>query len=218
MDYELSWGLQKERVTNILFSNEDRHEGGGQDPIVPLSRANLLLLLEHPPVYTVGRSGRQQDILRQTSSKEIPVIQTDRGGKVTYHGPGQLVAYVVCDLRPHALLAVRNHVTQLEETVLRTLVSLGVVAHTEPKNPGVWVGNAKIAALGVKIHRGVAYHGVAINRDPDLDCFGDIIPCGLTDRPVTSLANLGLNIDRISLEACFISAFCDVFDTHWEPS
>lgn len=210
--------MQRERVANILFSNEDRHEGGEQEAIAPLSRANLLLLLEHPSVYTVGRSGRQQEILPQTSLQKIPVIRTDRGGKVTYHGPGQLVAYVICDLRPHALLAVRNHVTQLEETVLRTLAALGVAAHSEPKNPGVWVGKAKIAALGVKIHRGVAYHGIAINRDPDLRFFEGIIPCGLADRPVTSLANLGFNSDRISLEACFMSAFRDVFDIHWEPS
>ena len=207
LDYEHAWKLQKERVTGILSCN---------------TIGNMLLLLEHPSVYTIGRSGRQQEIIGTTSLQRniptTPVVVTDRGGKVTYHGPGQLVAYVVCDLRPHPLTAVRKHVARLEETSIKTLSAYGVAAHRDSKNPGVWVESAKIASLGVKVHRGVAYHGIAINRDPDLRFFEGIIPCGLVNQPITSLANLGLTVSREAFEEQFLIAFREVFDPHWETS
>ncbi|MEO5334618.1 MAG: lipoyl(octanoyl) transferase LipB, partial [Magnetococcus sp. YQC-5] len=146
--------------------------------------------------------------------KEIPVVESDRGGKVTYHGPGQLIGYVVCDLRPNTR-AVREHVFKLEETVIRALDSCGVQAEREAGTPGVWVEGAKIGALGVRIRQGVAYHGFAVNRNPDLEAFSGIVPCGLSGRPVTSLARLGIDCTRRELEQKIVSAFQDVFQVTW---
>jgi len=176
---------------------------------------NHLLLLEHPSVYTIGRSGNRAEVLNgQRISGRIPVVETDRGGRVTFHGPGQLLAYVIRDLGGPSR-GVRDHVQKLEETVIRTLAVWGLPASREAGNPGVWVDNAKIAALGVRIRSGVAYHGVAINRDPDLTCFQGIVPCGMPDREITSLSRLGVNISRSELEEKFLVAFQRVFNVQW---
>ncbi|MBF0382695.1 MAG: lipoyl(octanoyl) transferase LipB [Magnetococcales bacterium] len=190
IDYLESWEIQKKRVAQIVAG-----EAG-----------NLLLMVEHPPVYTLGRSGKQSEILQ----RDIPVVNSDRGGRVTYHGPGQMVAYVVCDLRPNPR-AVRAHVDKLEKTVINTLQGLGIKGVVERENPGVWVDGAKIAALGVRISRGVAYHGISLNRNPDMNHFSGIIPCGLQGRSVTSLWELGVDISRHQLEERFESAFKDIF-------
>ncbi|MBF0463164.1 MAG: lipoyl(octanoyl) transferase LipB [Magnetococcales bacterium] len=204
MEYAAALALQKERVAAIL-----RREAGAQEP--SLCPVMQLILLEHPPVYTMGRSGQRREVLHTTWGQQaIPVVETDRGGRVTYHGPGQLVVYVICDLRPHALASVRRHVFRLEEVALRTLAAWGVEAHRDLHHPGVWVGEAKIGALGVRIHRGIAYHGLALNRDLDLSPFRGIIPCGL-DRPVTSLADLGLSVSRDALERQLLRVFPTVF-------
>lgn len=200
LDYESAWTLQKEWVTKILEEKAN----------------NLLLLVEHPPVYTIGRSGQLNDVLQTTfSDLTIPVIATDRGGKVTFHGPGQLVAYVVCDLRPHALATVRHHVNRLEKCVIHTLASFGISAYSDKNNPGVWVNGAKIGALGVRIRRGIAYHGIAINRDPNLNLFTGIVPCGLINQTVTSLIKLGKEVSRNQLEEHFLLAFQEVFGIQW---
>jgi lipoyl(octanoyl) transferase len=191
MDYQEAWDLQKKRLAQILAG-----EAG-----------NLLLLLEHPPVYTLGRSGSSAEVL----TKDIPIVETDRGGKVTYHGPGQMIAYVVRDLRSNPR-AVRAHVDGLERSVIKTLAGLNIEGVVERENPGVWVEGAKIAALGVRISRGVAYHGLSLNRSPDLAHFEGIIPCGLKGRPVTSLTKLGVEITRSGLEERFRVAFSGVFE------
>ncbi len=174
-----------------------------------------LLLLEHPAVYTIGRSGTRDEVLdTETVSGPIPVIDSDRGGRVTYHGPGQLIAYVIRNLGGPAR-GVRDHVGRLEETVIHTLAAWGLRARRETGNPGVWVNGEKIAALGVRIRGGVAYHGIAINRDPDLSRFRGIVPCGLPDRPVTSLVRLGVRVSRAELEEKFLVAFQRVFNVQW---
>ncbi len=220
LNYETALALQKERVAAILRpvaagqTTEEctRH---GDDHRVHAMPADQLILLEHPLVYTLGRSGHRRDILdTEWSQPSVPVVETDRGGQVTGHGPGQLVVYFIRDLRPHALALVRRHVTQLEETAIQTLAAFGVVAHRDPKHPGVWVGEAKIGALGVRIDRGIAYHGFALNRDPDLRLFHGIVPCGLADRRVTSLAELGVSVTRNALEAQLLLAFQTVFNVH----
>lgn len=192
--YRAAWERQQRRVEAILAGEAD----------------NLLLVLEHPPVYTIGRSGRRAEVL----DARIPVVATDRGGKVTYHGPGQMVAYVVCDLRTHPM-GVRAHVDRLEGAVLLTLAGLGIKGEIERENPGVWVNGEKIAALGVRIRRGIAYHGVSLNRNPDMAAFRGIVPCGLAGRPITSLARMGVKIDRAALEARFRVAFSTVFAVQW---
>ncbi|MBF0184976.1 MAG: lipoyl(octanoyl) transferase LipB [Magnetococcales bacterium] len=174
-----------------------------------------LLFLEHPSVYTVGRSGRLQDVLRvDAACAAVPVMMTDRGGQITYHGPGQLLAYLLRDLRPYALTAVRQHVFQLEEVVIRTLALLGLRGARDERHPGVWLAEGKLAAVGVRIRQGITYHGLSLNRAPDLSLYRGIVPCGLPDRPVTSLAALGVEISRERLETMLINAFCDVF--HYE--
>ncbi|MBF0153051.1 MAG: lipoyl(octanoyl) transferase LipB [Magnetococcales bacterium] len=190
----------------------------GVEAILARESPNLLILTEHPPVYTMGRSGRQAEILDTLpAGAAIPVLETDRGGRVTYHGPGQMVAYVLLDLASHAR-EVRRHVWRLEESVIQTLAILGVTADRDPAGPGIWVGAAKIGALGVRIRRGVTSHGLSLNREPDLRHFSGIIPCGFADRPVTSLAALGHPVRREELEEVFIRVFEEVFSVHWEEN
>lgn len=164
-----------------------------------------LILTEHEPVFTLGRSANRA-FLR--SAGAIPVVESDRGGEVTYHGPGQLTVYVVTPLDA----GVRRHVWRLEETALRALAALGVRGERDEAAPGVWAEGAKIAALGVRVARKVAYHGLSINRDPELKHYAGIVPCGLTGREVTSLARLGFDASREELERQTITAFEEVFE------
>ena len=145
-----------------------------------------LWVLEHPPVFTQGITGKEEHLL---APGEIEVIRTDRGGQVTYHGPGQIVVYVLCDIR-RAKLGVRDLVTGLEQAIIALLSEFGLVAEADPKAPGVYVSGEKIASLGLKISRGSSYHGLALNVNPDLEHFGRINPCGYAGLRVTSLAQL----------------------------
>lgn len=152
--------------------------------------ANTLLLLEHPHVYTRGRLSRDEHLLSpeaDLSAAGIPVHDTDRGGQITYHGPGQLVGYPVINLRRSGL-GPPQYVRTLEHVIVATLSDLGIDAHTEDGLTGVWTDGGKIAAIGVKISRGVAFHGFAINVNTDLSWYRHIVPCGISDRPVTSIA------------------------------
>ena len=154
-------------------------------------RPNTLLLLEHPHVYTRGRLSKPEHIPltpRQLEEQGIDVVETDRGGQVTYHGPGQLVAYPIVNLRDWG--GPLKYVRTLERVIINALADFGIDAGVEPGLTGVWVGDAKIAAIGVKISRGIAHHGFAVNVNPDLSKFAQIVPCGITDRRVTSLARL----------------------------
>jgi lipoyl(octanoyl) transferase len=149
-------------------------------------------LTEHPPVYTLGLAGRREHLLRDNG---IPVIKVDRGGQITYHGPGQLVVYLLCDLR-RSRLGVRALVRSIEATVVEWLDSLGISAYGKPAAPGVYVlrsgAEAKIAALGLRVRNGCTYHGLAVNVAMDLSPFADIDPCGYRGLAVTQLADLGV--------------------------
>jgi lipoyl(octanoyl) transferase len=154
--------------------------------------ADELWLTEHAPVYTLGLAGRREHLLRDNA---IPVIKVDRGGQVTYHGPGQLVAYVMVDLARRRL-GIRALVRRLEDAVVDWLDSSGISAYGKPSAPGVYVSRdgveAKIAALGLKVRNGCTYHGVAVNVAMDLSPFADIDPCGYPGLAVTQLADLGV--------------------------
>jgi lipoyl(octanoyl) transferase len=150
--------------------------------------ADELWLLEHPPVYTLGLAGRPEHVL---AADGIPVVRTDRGGQVTYHGPGQLVAYTLLDLR-RAGLSVRGLVLALEDAVIRTIAAYGVEAAGRREAPGVYVAGAKIASLGLRVRRGGSYHGLALNVAMDLAPYTRIDPCGYRGQPVTDLATLGV--------------------------
>jgi lipoyl(octanoyl) transferase len=143
-------------------------------------------LLQHPPVFTQGQAGRAEHLL---APGDIPVVPVDRGGQVTYHGPGQLVAYLLIDLR-RAGLGVRGLVDAIEGAVVDLLAGFDVAAAPRRDAPGVYVDGAKIASLGLRVRRGCSFHGLALNVDLDLEPFGRINPCGHAGLPVTRLADL----------------------------
>jgi lipoyl(octanoyl) transferase len=147
-----------------------------------------LWLLEHEPVYTLGQAGKNEHLLRATT---IPVERVDRGGQITYHGPGQLVTYALLDLRRRGL-AVRQLVRSLERAAIDVLAAYGIDAARRDGAPGVYVAGAKIAALGLRVRNGRSYHGLALNVDMDLAPFRDINPCGYAGLEVTQLADLGV--------------------------
>ena len=143
-------------------------------------------LLEHPPVFTLGMNASATHVL---SPGDIPVVQIDRGGQVTYHGPGQLVVYPMVDLR-RAALGVRDLVTALERAVIDYAATLGIVAHCRRGAPGVYVDEQKLASVGIRVRRGASYHGIAMNVVNDLEPFNRINPCGYPDLTMTRLADL----------------------------
>lgn len=149
-----------------------------------------LWILEHPPIFTLGVSGKQSHVL---AAGDIPVLAVDRGGQVTYHGPGQVVAYVLVDLRRRGI-GVRRMVSVLENTAIRVLASHGINAHARREAPGVYVGEAKIAALGLRVRRGCTYHGLAFNVAMELEPFSRINPCGYAGLRVTDLREQGVEL------------------------
>jgi lipoyl(octanoyl) transferase len=178
--------------------------------------ADELWLLEHTAVFTLGQAGRREHLL---SPGDIPVVQVDRGGQVTYHGPGQLVAYLLLDLR-RAGIGVKRLVETLEETIIELLKGYAVAAGLRPGAPGVYVGGRKIASLGLRVRRGCSFHGLALNLDGDLEPFSRINPCGYPGLGVTRLGDWVHDLDpgavglelagilarRLGLELCQPSA------------
>lgn len=174
MDYQSAWEAQLQVHEQVL--------GGVEESII---------LVEHPPVITLGRRA-QESLKHLRASKEmlcqlgVKLIESDRGGDITFHGPGQLVVYPIIRLADHRL-SVGGYVKCLEQAVLRTVMHFGIQAYLEPGAIGVWTPKGKICALGVRIKRGVSMHGVALNVTTDLKWFDLIVPCGLADRGVTSM-------------------------------
>ncbi len=187
VDYLAAWERQKELVA---------------EQIAQPDAASKFLLLEHPPTYTLGRNGRLQNLLLsedQLAQRGIAFYQVDRGGDITYHGPGQLVGYPILSLKrvyvQQGLGMVQRYVTDLEEMIIQTVAQFGIVAQRFEGHRGVWVetptGLNKIAAVGVRIQKdGVTSHGFALNVNPDLTYFNHIIPCGIQDHGVVSMAQL----------------------------
>jgi lipoyl(octanoyl) transferase len=145
-----------------------------------------LWVVQHNPVFTLGQAGRLEHIL---NAGNIPVVQSDRGGQVTYHGPGQLVLYILLDLARRNL-PVHRLVYQLEQTLIELLSSWGITAHRKSKAPGVYVNNAKIASIGLRVRRQCSYHGFSLNVDMDLSPFKDINPCGYANQTITQIKDL----------------------------
>jgi lipoyl(octanoyl) transferase len=176
----------------------------------------LVWLLEHPPLYTAGTSAKATDLL----TAQFPVFETGRGGQYTYHGPGQRIAYAMLDLKQRRP-DVRAYVASLEEWIIRTLANFNVRGERREDRVGVWVKRPdkgdgyedKIAAIGVRLKRWVAFHGIAINVDPDLTHFSGIVPCGVGDPrySVTSLVDLGLPVTMHDLDLALRQAFDEVF-------
>jgi lipoyl(octanoyl) transferase len=158
--------------------------------------ADEIWFLEHPPVFTLGMNASRDHLI---APGDIPVVQIDRGGQVTYHGPGQLVVYPLVDLR-RAGLGVRDIVTALERSVIDYAAELGIVAECRRKAPGVYVDGRKLASVGIRVRRGASYHGVAVNISADLEPFRRINPCGYPDLEMTRLADLSA-VDSVAAAA-----------------
>lgn len=154
-------------------------------------------LVQHPPTYTQGQAGKPEHLLHQT---DIPVIKIDRGGQITYHGPGQIVAYMLLDLHRWKI-NVRELVRLMEQAVVDLLAEYGVKAEGRVDAPGVYVGDAKIAALGLKIKKGCSYHGLSLNVDMDLSPFDNINPCGYEGLRVTQVIEFGITVPLEELQA-----------------
>lgn len=174
--------------------------------------AELAWLLEHPALYTAGTGARPEDLL---DGSFLPVHATGRGGRYTYHGPGQRVAYVMLDLRKRER-DVRGHVDRLEEWLLRALARFNVKGQRRAGRIGIWIDRgggreAKIAAAGVRVRHWITYHGVSLNVEPDLNHYRGIVPCGIGEHGVTSFADLGIPVTTAEVDSALIEAFGEVF-------
>lgn len=209
LDYQTAWDLQ-----NRLADERKK------DPDLP----GKLLLLEHPPTYTLGRNGHIENLLlskEDLALRGIGLFRVERGGDITYHGPGQLVGYPILNLRQvydgFGLGRVREYVSDLEEVLIQTVARFGIIGRCHPTHRGVWVETpdnslAKIAAIGVRISGGISSHGFALNVDPDLNYFDGIIPCGIQEYGVTSIAaEIGHDVTIEEVLPCLTAAFETVF-------
>jgi len=217
---EQNWGVLGTRYTLLRPGLTDYQHGSElQRRAAQSLRAGglpTLILLEHQPVYTLGVRGRRGEHLlvapEALAARGAPVVETDRGGDVTFHGPGQLVGYPILDLHRLGRGPVA-YVRGLEAVLIDALARFGIVAARVPGRPGVWVRDAKIAAIGVRVARGVTTHGFALNVNTDLSYFASIVPCGLADAGVTSMRALcGATFAIEDVEAEVIDAFEREFD------
>ena len=171
--YDVAIKLLEERLLDININKKD----------------DLIWLLEHEEIYTAGTSYKESEIL----NKDINLIKTNRGGKITYHGPGQLICYFVIDLKQRQK-NIRKFITIIEKTIIESLSEFNIKSFGDPKNIGIWVNDKneikKVAAIGVRVSKWIAYHGFAININTDLAKYQNIIPCGISDKGVTSLKNI----------------------------
>jgi lipoyl(octanoyl) transferase len=184
-----------------------------QEKLVQLKQCSsypdVLLFVEHPHVFTMGRGGKESNVL---AALDVPVHRTSRGGDVTYHGPGQLVAYPIIDLRSKLRKDVHRYLQNLEMTAIRTLEDFGLEGIRRPPHTGIWISDKKIAAIGLAVRRGITFHGLALNVSTDLSYFERIIPCGLTWADVTSMAKeLAEEQNLFAVKDRFLQHFADIF-------
>jgi lipoyl(octanoyl) transferase len=179
VDYEATWHAMKEFTAQRSFDTPDE-----------------IWLLQHPPTFTQGQAGKPEHLINENG---IPVIKIDRGGQITYHGPGQIVAYLLLDLR-RLKINVRELVRLMEQAVVDLLAEYNITAHGRVEAPGVYVGDAKIAALGLKIRNGCCYHGLSLNVDMDLTPFSYINPCGFQGLRVTQFRDLSIHNSISTIE------------------
>ena len=171
---------------------------------------DVLLLVEHPHVYTLGRGGNAANVI---APQEVPVLRASRGGDVTYHGPGQLVVYPIVDLRSKLRKDVHRYLRNLELSAIQTLADFGLAGVRKPPYTGIWIENRKIAAIGVAVRRSITFHGLALNVNTDLSYFSRIVPCGLAWADVTSMAReLGKEQSAEHVKVSFLNRFAELFD------
>lgn len=175
-----------------------------------MQTADEIWLLEHPPVFTQGLNGKPEHLL---NAGDIPIVHTDRGGQITYHGPGQLIAYLLIDLQRRRL-GVRALVELMEQSTIALLAGYGIAASGSTKAPGVYVGAYKIASLGLRIRRGCSYHGLALNVDMELSPFTRINPCGQAGLAVTQLRDLGVHDTLPDISDTLLQLLLQRLETH----
>lgn len=168
-----------------------------------------LWLTEHPPVFTTGQAGKQEHLFL---TPDIPLVPTDRGGQITYHGPGQVVGYTLVDLK-RALISVHDFVCLLEQSMIDTVSAFGVKATRLAGHPGIYVEGRKIGSLGLRIRRSCSYHGISLNVDMDLSPFDSIDPCGIPGMTVTQLKDLAPDVDLITTRRAFAESFNALFQS-----
>ena len=199
IDYQKAWNLQH-KIFNKRLSNDV---------------SDTLLLLEHPNTYTLGKSSNKANLLFsdvELQQKSIAIYNIDRGGDITYHGPGQIVGYPIINL---SLWQKDTHkyLRTLEEVIIQTLLEFGVNGERNDDHTGVWVGNNKICAIGIKVSRWITMHGFAFNINTNMDFFNGIIPCGIMDKGVTSLSiELNKNVDLNLVKKKIVNNFCEIFN------
>jgi lipoate-protein ligase B len=205
VDYQKAWDLQLALVSG-------RHRG-------EIDR-DLVLMLEHPAVFTLGRRGGREHLLIPEEKLEhagIPIVQVERGGKITYHGPGQLVAYPILNLA-RLKIGVADYVTALEEVMIQTCAGWGITVDRNEANRGVWVGRKKIGSIGIAVRRDICFHGMALNVDPDLDPFCWVDPCGLEGVSMTSMQQeLDKPVGVQKVKRSVTAAFAAVFNVRLQP-
>jgi len=201
IDYKEAWDLQKE-ILQIRAENKI---------------SDFLFLLEHPHTYTLGKIADKKNLIGSSqylSANKISVYEIDRGGDITYHGPGQIVGYPIIDLNDWKK-DTHKYLRALEEVIIRTCERFGLQASRDKKYTGVWIEDRKIAAIGIKISRWITMHGFAFNINTDLSLFAGIIPCGINDKKVTSLEKeLKGKVDISEIKIILLDYFVDVFDYH----
>ncbi|MDX2228921.1 MAG: lipoyl(octanoyl) transferase LipB [Leptolyngbyaceae cyanobacterium bins.349] len=200
--YQISWDWQRSLVT-------DRKQNA--------TLKDVLILLQHPPVYTLGYGSDPQFIKFDPAQAGFEVVQIERGGEVTYHCPGQLVGYPILNLNFYQK-DLHWYLRQLEEVLIQVLASYGLRGDRIPGLTGVWVEGCKVAAIGIKVSRWITMHGFAFNICPDLSGFQPIVPCGIADKPVGSLEQFIPNVQFIEVQERVAIAFAEVFNVHLEPT
>jgi lipoyl(octanoyl) transferase len=204
-------------MTKLLYQDLGRMDYQAamelQEKLVVLRQQELtgdtLLFIEHPHVYTLGRGGKADHVL---APQQVPVHRTSRGGDVTYHGPGQLVVYLIIDLRSKLRKDVHRYVRNLEQSAIHTLADFGIAALRRPPYTGIWIADRKIAAIGIAVRRAITYHGLAINVNVELSYFNRIVPCGLSWAGVTSMLNeLGNAQSLDEVRERFLHRFAETF-------
>jgi len=175
---------------------------------------DILLLLEHPPVYTLGTGASLNFLKFDRNSANLELHRTERGGEVTYHCPGQLIGYPILNLR-HYQQDLHWYLRQLEEVSIRVLTAYGLKGYRLPNFTGVWLEGRKVGAIGIKVSRWITMHGFSLNVNPDLAGFAQIVPCGIADKPVGSLAQFIPDIDPQQVRTNIATAFAEVFQVEW---
>ena len=220
-DYKETWDYQADLFSKLINSKKS---GTSDSKIIQNSNPATLILVEHPHVYTLGKSGSEQNLLLdliQLKAKDASFYRIDRGGDITYHGPGQIVGYPIFDLEV-IKIGLKEYIFRLEEAIIRTVKEFGIAASRLEGGTGVWLDPAiaskarKICAIGVKASKFVTMHGFAFNVNTDLTYFNNINPCGFTDKGVTSLSNeLGAIQDMDSVKTKVKNNLQEVFDIKW---